>query len=465
MKSLCIFFIAVLGFGNVIAQFELPQIVSENMTAFNAIPHDVDNDGYIDIVSNLGGQLVWFKNQDGLGDFGSEIIISETTGIRIIDFVDIDMDGDKDLLYSIPFQYQIGWLENLDGIGSFGTDHIILIDQTEQLSSVTQSDIDNDGDIDILIKQETEYYSKLSWRENVNGLGVFGEGILIIEGDLSDMLAPILTDIDNDGNKDILTSYEIFGGPAKIVWYKGLGDGNFDIEQEIYQFDFFLSDWTSIYYMKYADVNTDGLKDIVITSNNDDIGQFVQWLEAIDGQGDFHAPQRLLNNHAGGYNFYDIDADGDNDLLGFWPWNVDEVFWWENVDGLGTLDIKRSITNEFNNPRGVRAADFTGNGLLDVVATFSENTTLAWFENTGILGISEKPENKFALFPNPTSSKLTINSKEEIVLIELFDSLGKKLITFQNTNSLQLNNLATGVYFAKITGAEGASETHKIIKL
>jgi hypothetical protein len=205
--------------------------------------------------------------------------------------------------------------------------------------------------------------------------------------------------------------------------------------------------------------------DIVISTANDDLGSSVEWLEAIDGQGNYGEPQNLLSSYSYSYYLYDLDNDGDNDLLGFYPWNVDELFWWENTNGIGTLDVKRVITAEFDNPRGGRAADFNGDGLLDVLAAFDENSTIVWFENTGILGVSEKTKQEFTLFPNPTQDNVTIQAKQKIESIELFNSLGELLQTIENTKTIRLSDLASGIYFAKITDIEGASETHKIVKL
>ena len=144
---------------------------------------------------------------------------------------------------------------------------------------------------------------------------------------------------------------------------------------------------------------------------------------------------------------------------------VDELFWWENTNGTGTLDIRRVISDELDNPWGGRSADFNGDGLLDIVAVFSENSTIAWYENTGILGVSEKIEQKFTLFPNPTQNNVTIQTKQNIQSIELFNSLGELLKTIEKTKIILLSDCASGIYFAKITDLEGNSETHKIIKL
>ncbi|MEZ4794137.1 MAG: hypothetical protein R2773_01450 [Flavobacteriaceae bacterium] len=54
------------------------------------------------------------------------------------------------------------------------------------------------------------------------------------------------------------------------------------IGQEIYQFAFLLSDWTSVYGLQYVDINSDSKNDIVIIAHNDDFGTWYFWIENMD---------------------------------------------------------------------------------------------------------------------------------------------------------------------------------------
>jgi hypothetical protein len=102
---------------------------------------------------------------------------------------------------------------------------------------------------------------------------------------------------------------------------------------------------------------------------------------------------------------------------------------------------------------------------MDAVATFGENSTIAWFENTGILDVSEKNETNFTVYPNPTSGEVLINSEVAIATIAVFDNLGRKIKSLQNEKSVSLIELESGIYFIKITSVEGASETLKVVKM
>ncbi len=78
---------------------------------------------------------------------------------------------------------------------------------------------------------------------------------------------------------------------------------------------------------------------------------------------------------------------------------------------------------------------------------------------------------KFAVFPNPVSNKLTVNSynSSDNLKIELINSVGElmNIYNFKNKKeiSISLNNIPAGLYFLKIIDLENNSQTvFKIIK-
>lgn len=465
MKSVVILLLAFLGSNSVMAQFGPAQIVSNSLnSAYEAFPADVNTDGLIDIValSSVAYKVTWFQNLDGEGSFSEEITLDATPAWYVsYELADLDGDGDKDALYLINNPRKAAWKENLDGLGNLGDEHILLENQTFIVLKNKAVDVDNDGDLDIITKFTDSFDDWIVWYENLDGLGSFGDEIILLE-DQTAITLPLFVDIDGDGIADMLSSNEYFLGPAKVVWYKGLGDGFFGDEQEIYQFDFFLSDSTSILLMKHVDINTDGLLDIVITTNHDDIGIFVLWLENIDGQGNYQVPENLVDIGAAQYDFYDIDNDGDSDLVGNHRWD-DEVYWMENSDGLGTF-IKRMITTSADFPSSAKAIDLNGDGRLDVVTSSIGDDTVAWYENTGVLGISESLQNQFKVFPNPTRGLITISTNEVISEIIVYNALGQKIISIRNSQEIDLSDRASGLYYVNILSEDGNSEVIKIIK-
>lgn len=82
-----------------------------------------------------------------------------------------------------------------------------------------------------------------------------------------------------------------------------------------------------------------------------------------------------------------------------------------------------------------------------------------------VTGIAEFKafENSTIMYPNPTTSQLNISSENNIEKIEVYNQLGS--LVYQSTNLINdISVLVSGVYFVKITSAEGLVATKKIIK-
>ena len=125
MKTKLLFILSILWvFSGFAQRFGQQQVISTTTEKpYLSIPFDIDNDGAIDILTASGEtyNLSWYRNVDGLGNFGPEIIIDGTSAYYLsVEFVDLDTDGDKDILYLRNNPRQVVWVENLDGAGNFG---------------------------------------------------------------------------------------------------------------------------------------------------------------------------------------------------------------------------------------------------------------------------------------------------------------------------------------------------------
>ena len=72
--------------------------------------------------------------------------------------------------------------------------------------------------------------------------------------------------------------------------------------------------------------------------------------------------------------------------------------------------------------------------------------------NAGSVGINKLYSDlKIKIYPNPTSNQLLIDTELDIREIEIIDITGKIIMTTkENTTTINVVNLTTGIYFIKL---------------
>lgn len=197
--------------------FGSQQIISSNADdAIHVYAADLDGDGDMDVVSASRGddKIAWYENTNGFGNFGTEQILStNANGASSVYLIDLDSDGDNDILSASSFDNKIAWFENIDGNGDFSSEQIIT-QNANGPRTVHANDIDKDGDVDVIYISGT----KLAWFENIDGTGNFGQEQLI-SPITNDGWSVYAVDIDNDYDLDILSSTE---DDLKITWHENL---------------------------------------------------------------------------------------------------------------------------------------------------------------------------------------------------------------------------------------------------
>ena len=467
MKTVLLFTLSIFwvisGFAQRFGQQEIISTTTEK--PYLSIPSDIDNDGFVDILTASGEtfELSWYRNLDGAGNFGSENVIDGTSAFYLsIEFADLDNDGDKDILYLSNNPRYFAWLENLDGMGNFGPEQILIQTQAPiYIFEVKTIDIDNDGDLDLLsiLNQTSISTGEVVWYENLDGQGTFGQKNVLFENAMEYAKIGVV-DIDNDGFLDILAT-ELVYAQGKIFWYKNMGNATFGPMQIIYQFNWVQSGGTNIIDFQYADINTDGKKDVIFTWLDDNSNYGTDWLENLDNLGNF-GPRQFLMNDFGLYEFYDFDNDGDNDML-LWNSNGNFVAWKKNVDGLGTFSARQSITTEVDFPKDAAAADFNGDGWLDISTASIGDNKLAWYTNS-TLGIAENEIDNYQIYPNPTNGMLYIKSNQPFSKVSVFNILGQMVETTSENNQIDISKVKSGVYFLMIEDENGSSQTFKVVR-
>ena len=278
---------------------------------------------------------------------------------------DVDNDGDLDVLSASSTDNEVAWYENLDGDGNFGSQQLISTVAISPLAIIT-ADIDGDGDRDAVVASKQD--DTIGWYENEDGLGDFGpeQEISTSTDGVEDIFS---CDFDGDGDMDIVSSATVFG---KVAWYENTdGAGTFGALQTIL-------DITSA-AVHAADL--DGDNDIdVVSGNVDEIAWYENRLNQVEG--DFGSKQVISTavDRVWTVITADLDGDGDMDILSA-SLDDDKIAWFENTNGTGTFGSQQIITTIADGARSVSAADFDGDGDLDVVSASFLDDKISWYEN------------------------------------------------------------------------------------
>lgn len=189
-------------------------------------------------------------------------------------------------------------------------------------------------------------------------------------------------DIDGDDDMDLLSAAHY---DDDIIWWENLdGSGTLWTQHTIYTFFYFAN---SVYA---EDIDGDGDIDVLGScSGSIDAMEEITWWENNDGSGTSWTAHVVDNNFYSVNSVYaaDVDSDGDVDVLAA-AYLTDDITWWENLNGIGTSWIERTIDGNFNTARSVFAKDVDGDGDIDVLGAASVADEIAWWENYNGSGTS-----------------------------------------------------------------------------
>lgn len=146
---------------------------------------DLDGDGDADlVVADFGTNTIsWFENHAHDHDYPypgtsnnpnrrwtTHVIATEDMGVRSVFAIDIDGDGDVDLLSAARFDKTSGikWYENVANESGLWEPHNIGVNHDDAYS-VYAIDMDKDGDTDAL--SVSVWDSTVKWYENMDEIG------------------------------------------------------------------------------------------------------------------------------------------------------------------------------------------------------------------------------------------------------------------------------------------------------
>ena len=326
---------------------------------------DIDSDGDTDlIVSDYNNNaLIQFNNTNGEGLFDIEYITTDFYESKGVDLFDMDGDNDLDVIASSNKSDLIVSFENLGGISNFQIKENIA-HNADFVVEALPADVDSDGDVDIISSSKGD--GKISWYENLDGFGTYGEPKIISLVN-NNGYSITSSDINMDGNIDIVAS--IFED-GKVFWFENDGQGIFNANLIALN----VSNAGAVFS---EDLDEDGDIDVIISSTSN-----IYWFENLDGSGNFGGSQLISTTPNGPFyiNLADINNDSHIDIVSA-IYNENKLVWYENINGEGVFSSEKIISSSVNSPLEINTVDIDGDEDVDVFFTSLVNNTVSWFEN------------------------------------------------------------------------------------
>ena len=229
--------------------------------------------------------------------------------------------------------------------------------------SVQAVNMDGDDDTDILSSSRLD--NKIAWWEKTEN----GYDYHQISNQSYSAMGLVAFDIDNDEDIDVVCTSQVNGVE---LW---VNNGNQVFNRQIVEY------WPCPTYVDSADVNLDGLTDILVCcceNNSNRMG----WIENL-GNLEFASHEVMTNWHqANSIDAGDIDSDGDIDLIGTASGREvghgEIIIFYNDGDEFFTPDTLYATSDR---PSFAIIRDLDQDGDLDVLATICYLNQAIWFEN------------------------------------------------------------------------------------
>ncbi len=347
---------------------------------------DIDGDGDLDIfvASANDNRVAWLEN-DGLSPptFTHRLITGSATGAQQVIAVDLNGDGRLDAVSAAFGADRVSWHQNNAGAADQPPTFTprTITSNAVGAQGVAAADLNGDGLLDVAAASFSD--NKVAWHQQVP---VPGEPPMwtsrTISTGVSGASAIVAADIDLDGDVDLLAAAYTTN---RVVWLENTpgaaGAPPVWIERTI------TSGATGVIGLHAADLDGDGDTDLVAACFGDNTVRLYENLIAGPGMGPPTFAAQTIDSAANGpvgVSSYDLDADGDLDILSTSLFG-NAVAWHERTPGALPQDppafIKHIVATQQGSPRAVVGADLDADGDRDLVSCSQNNDRVTLHDN------------------------------------------------------------------------------------
>lgn len=310
----------------------------------HVIAVDLDHDGKSDVVAcdDNANTVVWLR-QTIPGTFVESVLVSSLAAPVHVEAVDMDGDGDLDLLVAcmgqvFPSNEKIGSVVILENDGQQHFTRHVIAENISRVTDVRAGDFNGDGKLDLAVGQFGYDQGEIRWMENL-GKWTFASHILL---NRSGTVNVCVADMNGDHTLDIVAVVSQEWEEVYLFENDGRGKFTNKIVYGSTNEDYGSSG------ISLSDLNRDGRPDVLYT-NGDGFDY------ASPGSRPWHGLQWLENLGQGAFRFHRI-----GDLPGAYsPVGVD-------LDGDGATDIVAvSGFNDWANPKSDSLVVFHNDGKMN----------------------------------------------------------------------------------------------------
>lgn len=366
-------------------------IATDNIGVRGCTAVDLDLDGDTDLITAAtdAWRILWYENDGALTpSFAEHVIDPDFQRPNHVVVEDLDGDGDRDLVVSGTTSSLVAWFES-DGGSPPSFVRRVISSAEPGARKVFAADVDGDGDVDT--GSAAVFLDTVAWHEQDGGDPPAWTKRLIsqtVDG------ARAIAAGDLDGDDDI----DIAAGPwygESIVWYENDGNATPAFTEHV------VATYTAppggdpnviglVWDLLAVDVNDDGDLDLLAAR--------IPGIELLDNDGG--SPPTFTLHVLAGSNLAwgarmvraaDMDLDGDLDPV-YVTFELDKVAWLENLGGRSPVFIDHAVEKDPDGIEGpdqghadgarcVDVGDIDGDGDVDILWGSKVSHVVAWEEN------------------------------------------------------------------------------------
>lgn len=329
--------------------------------------------------------------------FPGELAVTSTQ-LNLVSVVAADIDGDgwPDLVASSNNPEKITWYRNL-GNGTFDTTQYIICTTAFAFSNVSVGDLDGDGRPDMAFWCGDQF---IKWCRNVGGTlasGLFAYNAAdqtanqrIISAAPNVETGVVIANVNNDGLPDIVTA-SVYNDNT-LAWYRNLGGGNFGWNPGTPTANRITvsTEGISPTSVQVADINADGISDLIVTSRNDGT---LAWFRGNAPASNPTFTRFVISNallSARDCSAGDFDGDGWLDVACAAPGSgTAPLTWFRNtshdpVPTANSFGPAQTVSTSIIGAYSVASRDMNTDGRMDVVTVAAGGNKVFWCENLGL---------------------------------------------------------------------------------